>query len=149
MYKFNNKKIKKMRKYINKPTDAYVSDLTSFIDDSMVAMTKCMVNVAKDRITKEINSDYPDAETIAKEGKFLEDASNYIDAVRDFDNIKRVRSLKKYENLKKQLTEKSGLMRQEFGDRETMKAVIEDMFSDCKLRKDCIACMVTLVFGKA
>ena len=89
-----------MRKYINKPTDAYVSDLTSFINDSMVAMTKCMMDVAKDRITKEINSDYPDAETIAKEGKFLEDASNYIDAVRDFDNIKRVRSLKKYEKLK-------------------------------------------------
>lgn len=138
-----------MKKYINKPTDAYVSGLESFISDSMVAMTKCMMDVAKDRITKEINDNYPDAETIAKEGKFLEDASQYIDAICDFDKPKFFSNYKQYENLKKQLTEKSGLMRQEFGDRETMKAVIEDMFSECKLRKNCIACMVTLVFGKA
>ena len=137
-----------MKKYINKPTDSFVSGLDSVNTDSMVAMTKCMMDVAKDRILREINDNSPDAETIAKEGKFLEDASNYIDAICDFDKHKSFRNYKEYENLKKGITEKSGFMRQEFGDRDTMKSVLEDMFSECKLRKLCINGMVSLVFGR-
>lgn len=137
-----------MKKYINKPTDSFVSGLDSVNTDSMVAMTKCMMDVAKDRILREINDNYPDAETIAKEGKFLEDASNYIDAICDFDKHKSFRNYKEYENLKKGITEKSGFMRQEFGDRDTMKSVLVDMFSECKLRKLCINGMVSLVFGR-
>ena len=138
-----------MKKYISKPTDSFVSGLESLMSDSMVAMTKCMMDVAKDRIVKEINDDYPSSEVLRIEGKFLEDASQYIDAICDFDKPKFFSDYKQYENLKKQLTGKSGFMRQEFGDRETMKSVLEDMFSECKLRKNCINGMVNLVFGKA
>ena len=135
-----------MRKYINKPTDQYVTGFESMVLDSVMAMTNCMAEVARDRITSEINDRYPDAETIATEGKFLENVSNFRDLLCDLNNADLNCDENLYKMFKKQLKNDAEFIRQDVGDRATLRDLLTDMFSECVDRKCCIEKIIKLIF---
>lgn len=140
--------MKLVRKFSKKATDEFVTCYDSLFDDSLVAMAKCLAASAKERITTEINDYYPNAEIIAREGKFLADAVNLMDVIGDY--VKASGPFgddELFEECKKHLKEASQFIREDAGDEAHFRTMLIDMFSECEYRKDCITDIVELIYG--
>ena len=136
-----------IRSYINKPTDAPASSLESFVLDSVICMTKCMMDVAKNRITNEMNDEYPSADVIWDEARFLEKGSKFMDIVCEYDDMCEHAGICEIVSLERKVKKAAEFIRYDTGGREALEAVLNDMFSECVDRKETIPKIIKLIFN--
>lgn len=135
-----------MRNFNKKPTDEFVTCYDTMFDDSLIAMAKCLAASAKERIINEVNDYYPNAEIIAKEGKYLADVISLMDLMSDYIKANGpYGSDSDFEYFEKQLKEHSKFIIEDAGGDMGLRLMLHNMFSECKLRSRWIEDIIELL----